>query len=237
MKNINVWIGGCATEITTNGKLFDIKFGYRRKNIMGQNYYELPALPYGYKDLEPYISEEQLKIHHDKHHQAYVDGANAILKKFDARDSMEFDVKAVSKELTFHVGGFILHNYFWSNMGPASKCGGEPTGTIAEYIKKDFGSFERFKKEFTQTAAGVEGSGWAVVTLCRKSDRIFIMQIEKHNVNVIPGFRIMMVLDMWEHAYYLDYQNKRPDYIDAFWNLINWDEVNRKTDVWLSSPL
>jgi superoxide dismutase, Fe-Mn family len=204
---------------------------------MGQNYYELPALPYGYKDLEPYISEEQLKIHHDKHHQAYVDGANAILKKFDARDSMEFDVKAVSKELTFHVGGFILHNYFWSNMGPASKCGGEPTGTIAEYIKKDFGSFERFKKEFTQTAAGVEGSGWAVVTLCRKSDRIFIMQIEKHNVNVIPGFRIMMVLDMWEHAYYLDYQNKRPDYIDAFWNLINWDEVNRKTDVWLSSPL
>ncbi len=204
---------------------------------MGQNYYELPALPYGYKDLEPYISEEQLKIHHDKHHQAYVDGANAILKKFDARDSMEFDVKAVSKELTFHVGGFVLHNFFWSNMGPASKCGGEPTGTIAEYIKKDFGNFERFKKEFTQAAAGVEGSGWAVVTLCRKTDRIFIMQIEKHNVNVIPGFRIMMVLDMWEHAYYLDYQNKRPEYIDAFWNLINWDEVNRKTDVWLSSPL
>lgn len=204
---------------------------------MEKKFYKLPDLPYGYKDLEPYISEEQLKIHHDKHHQAYVDGANAILKKFDSRDTGEFDVKAVSKELTFHVGGFVLHNYFWTNMGPASKCGGEPSGTIVEYIKKDFGNFERFKKEFTQAAAGVEGSGWAVLTLCRKTDRIFIMQIEKHNVNVIPGFRIMLVLDMWEHAYYLDYQNRRPDYIEAFWNLVNWDEVNRKTDIWLNSPL
>jgi superoxide dismutase, Fe-Mn family len=204
---------------------------------MDKKYYKLPDLPYGYKDLEPYISEEQLKLHHDKHHQAYVDGANALLKKFDARNGEEYDVKAVSKELTFHVGGFILHNYLWTNMGPADSCGGEPTGTVAEYIKKDFGTFERFKKEFTQAAAGVEGSGWAVLTLCRKTDRIFIMQIEKHNVNVIPGFRIMMVLDMWEHAYYLDYKNKRPDYIEAFWKLVNWNEVNRKMDVWLESPL
>jgi len=204
---------------------------------MDNKYYKLPDLPYGYKDLEPYISEEQLKLHHDKHHQAYVDGANALLKKFDSRNDEEFDVKAVAKELSFNVGGFVLHNYLWTNMGPADKCGGEPTGTIAEYIKKDFGTFERFKKEFTQAAASVEGSGWAVLTLCRKTDRIFIMQIEKHNVNVIPGFRIMMVLDMWEHAYYLDYKNKRPDYIEAFWKLINWDEVNRKTDTWLKSPL
>jgi Fe-Mn family superoxide dismutase len=204
---------------------------------MDKKFYKLPDLPYGYKDLEPYISEEQLKLHHDKHHQAYVDGANALLKKFDARNGDEFDVKAVSKELTFHVGGFVLHNYLWTNMGTADTCGGEPTGTIAKYIKKDFGTFERFKKEFTQAAAGVEGSGWAVLTLCRKTDRIFIMQLEKHNVNVIPGFRIMMVLDMWEHAYYIDYKNKRPDYIEAFWKLVNWDEVNRKTDIWLESPL
>jgi Fe-Mn family superoxide dismutase len=203
---------------------------------MEQMFYELPPLPYDYKDLEPYISEEQLKIHHDKHHQAYVDGANALLKKFDARDS-EFDIKAVAKELSFHVGGFILHKLFWENMGPAEKCGGEPTGTIADYIKKDFGSFERFKKEFTQAAVGVEGSGWAALTLCRRTNRIFIMQIEKHNVNVIPGFRIMMVLDVWEHAYYLDYQNRRPEFVDAFWNLVNWDEVNRRAETWLSSPL
>jgi len=204
---------------------------------MAQKIYQLPDLSYDYKDLEPYISEEQLKIHHDKHHQAYVDGANAILKKFDNRDSEEFDLKAVSKELSFHVGGYVLHKFFWENMGPADKCGGEPTGTIAEYIKKDFGSFERFKKEFSQAAASVEGSGWAVLTLCRMTNRIFIMQVEKHNVNLIPGFRIMLVLDVWEHAYYLDYKNKRPDYVEAFWKLVNWDEVNRKMDVWLSSPL
>lgn len=215
-----------------------VKFFFEwRENIVAQKTYQLPDLPYGYKDLEPFISEEQLKLHHDKHHQAYVDGANAILKKFDNRNNEEFDVKAVSKELTFHVGGYVLHKFFWENMGPADKCGGEPTGTVAEYIKKDFGNFERFKKEFSQAAAGVEGSGWAVLTLCRMTNRIFIMQIEKHNVNLIPGFRIMMVLDMWEHAYYLDYQNRRPEYVDAFWKLINWDEVNRKMDVWLSSPL
>ena len=166
---------------------------------MENKMFKLPDLPYGYKDLEPYLSEEQLRLHHDKHHQAYVDGVNAILKKFDSRDKEVFDIKAVSKELTFHVGGFVLHNYFWTNMGPAINCGGEPSGTIAKYIKKDFGSFDRFKNEFTQAAAGVEGSGWAVLTLCRKTDRIFIMQIEKHNINIIPGFRIMMVLDMWEH--------------------------------------
>jgi len=211
--------------------------GQKEVYKMAQKNYKLPDLPYGYKDLEPYISEEQLKIHHDKHHQAYVDGANAILKKFDNRDSEEFDVKAVSKELTFHVGGYVLHKFFWENMGPADKCGGEPTGTIAEYIEKDFGSFERFKKEFSQAAVSVEGSGWAVLTLCRMTNRIFIMQVEKHNVNLIPGFRIMLALDVWEHAYYLDYKNKRPDFVEAFWNLVNWDEVNRKMDVWLSSPL
>ncbi|MEN6572853.1 superoxide dismutase [Methanobacterium aggregans] len=205
---------------------------------MEKKFYELPELPYGYKDLEPYISEEQLKIHHDKHHQAYVDGANALLKKFDERGAgEEFDLKAVSKELSFHVGGFTLHKLFWANMGPAEKCGGEPTGLIAEYIEKDFGSFERFKKEFTQTAVSTEGSGWAALTLCRGTDRIFIMQIEKHNVNAVPGFRLMMVLDVWEHAYYLDYQNRRPEFVEAFWNLVNWDEVNRRMKVWLDSPL
>ena len=111
---------------------------------MENKMYKLPDLPYGYKDLEPYISEEQLRIHHDKHHQAYVDGANGILTKFDSRDKEEFDVKVVSKELTFHVGGFVLHNYFWSNMGPASKYGGEPlqntskrTSEILKDLKKN----------------------------------------------------------------------------------------------------
>lgn len=205
---------------------------------MESKLYELPALPYDYKTLEPHISEEQLKIHHDKHHQAYVDGANALLKKFDARkNGEEFDVKAAAKELSFHVGGYLLHDLFWKNMGPDDKCGGEPTGKIAEYIMKDFGSFERFKKEFSQAAIGTEGSGWAALSLCRTTNRIFIIQIEKHNVNAIPHHRLMMVLDVWEHAYYLDYKNVRPEYVEAFWNIVNWDEINRRIDNWLKAPL
>ncbi len=206
---------------------------------MEKKFYKLPDLPYGYKDLEPYISEEQLTIHHQKHHQAYVDGANALLKKFDeTREKGEdFDIKAVAKELSFHVGGFGLHRLFWGNLGPADKFGGEPEGTLAKYIEKDFGSFERFKKEFSQAAIGAEGSGWAALTLCRRTDRLFIMQIEKHNVNVIPNFRILMVLDVWEHAYYLDYKNVRPEFVEAFWNIVNWKEVNKRTETWLESPL
>jgi len=202
-------------------------------------FYTLPELSYGYKDLEPHISEEQLRIHHTKHHQAYVDGANAILKKFDEmrEKDEDFDIKATAKELSFHVGGFMLHKLFWENMGPADKCGGEPVGKLADYIKKDFGNFERFKKEFSQTAVSTEGSGWAALTLCRGTDRLFIMQIEKHNVNVIPNFRILLVLDVWEHAYYLDYKNERPKFVEAFWNIVNWDEANRRAEVWLNSPL
>ncbi|MCK9151646.1 superoxide dismutase [Methanobacterium alcaliphilum] len=206
---------------------------------MGKKFYKLPELPYEYKDLEPYISKEQLTIHHSKHHQAYVDGANAVLKKFDeSREKGEdFDIKSTYKELSFHVSGFLLHKFFWENMGPADKCGGEPSGIIKEYIEKDFKNFERFKKEFSQAAISTEGSGWAVLTLCRRTDRIFIEQIEKHNVNVIPKFPVIMVLDVWEHAYYLDYKNVRPDYVQAFWNLINWDEVNNRVQKWLNSPL
>jgi Fe-Mn family superoxide dismutase len=113
---------------------------------MAKKIYELPPLPYDYDALTPHISEEQLQIHHDKHHQAYVDGANALLDKFDSRPGIEFDVKAVAKELSFHVGGFVLHKLFWENMAPAPKGGGEPKGTLAKYIDKIFGSFELFKK-------------------------------------------------------------------------------------------
>jgi len=198
---------------------------------MAKEMYKLPELPYSYGDLAPYISEEQLRIHHQKHHQAYVDGANAILTKFDSRPEIELDVKATAKELSFHVGGFSLHKLFWENLAPADKGGGEPVGTIAKYIKRDFGNYERFKQEFSQAAISTEGSGWAVLTLCRYTDRIFIMQIEKHNVNVIPRQPILLTLDVWEHAYYLDYKNVRPDYVAAFWNIINWDEVNRRIEV------
>jgi Fe-Mn family superoxide dismutase len=202
---------------------------------MNGKLYELPELPYAYNALEPYISEQQLTIHHDKHHQAYIDAANAIIKLFDEsrEKGTDFDIKAKAKELSFNVGGLQLHKLFWENMGPADENGGEPTGKIAEYIKKDFGSFERFKKEFSQAAISTEGSGWAVLTLCKNTDRIFILQYEKHNVNVTPRWTPLMVLDVWEHAYYLDYKNVRPDFVEAFWNIVNWDEVNKRVEAWL----
>jgi len=197
--------------------------------------YTLPDLPYAYNALEPYISETQLKIHHDKHHLAYVNGANAILERLDkARQAgTDIDMKATLKELSFNVGGHTLHTLFWANMAPAAKASKEPTGTLADALKAEFGSLERFKKEFTQAATSTEGSGWAVLGLCGKTHRPMVMQIEKHNVNVAPNERILMVLDVWEHAYYLDYKNERPKFVDAFWNIVNWAEVNNRLETTL----
>lgn len=199
---------------------------------MVNNFYVLPDLPYGYKDLEPYMSEEQLKIHHDKHHAAYVKGANAILEKIDKARSegTDFDVKATLKELSFQIGGHLLHSLFWRNLAPVGRGGGEPTGKIAEVINAEFGNFERFKKEFTQAAVSVEGSGWAALTFCRQTQRLIIMQIEKHNTNVYPMFGILMVVDVFEHAYYIDYKNDRAKFIEAFWNIVNWAEVSRRLE-------
>jgi superoxide dismutase, Fe-Mn family len=190
--------------------------------------YSLPELPYDYKSLEPYISEGQLRLHHDKHHAAYVNGANAILDKLEkARQNVtDLDMKGTLKELSFQAGGHILHSLFWANLSPASKTAKEPTGPLADALKNEFGSFERFKKEFNTAAISAEGSGWAALSWDSMTERPIIMQIEKHNVNVYPTFCILMVLDVWEHAYYLDYKNERAKFVEAFWNIINWDEVS-----------
>lgn len=197
-------------------------------------FYSLPKLPYEYNALAPYISEEQLKLHHQKHHQAYVNGANAIYEKFDKarKENSDIDMKATLKELSFHIGGFKLHNLFWENLAPAGKGGGgAPGGELAKAINAEFGKFDRFKKEFTQSANSVEGSGWAVLTYCMKTNRLLIMQVEKHNVNIVPGFRILMALDIWEHAYYLDYKNDRAKFVESFWNLVNWNEIQKRFDL------
>ena len=195
--------------------------------------YTLPKLPYDYTALAPHISEEQLRLHHTKHHQAYVNGANAVFEKLDKarKENTDPDMKATLRELSFHVGGFRLHNRFWENLAPAGKGGGgAPEGVLAKAIDGEFGKFDRFKKEFTQAAAGVEGSGWAVLTYCQKTGRLLILQIEKHNVNISLGFDMLLVLDVWEHAYYLDYRNDRGKFINAFWNLVNWDVVAQRFD-------
>jgi len=190
--------------------------------------YSLPKLPYAYGALAPHISEEQLKLHYEKHHQAYVDGANAMVQKLeDARKaSADVDMKSMLKALSFNVAGHVLHSLFWENLTPDG--GGEPKGKLGESIAKDFGSFARFRSEFTQAALSVEGSGWAALSCCQTLGRLVIQQVEKHNVNVVPSMPVLMVLDVFEHAYYIDYRNARARFIDAFWNVVNWDAVEKR---------
>jgi Fe-Mn family superoxide dismutase len=193
-------------------------------------FYVLPKLPYDYKDLAPHMSEEQLKIHHSKHHQAYVNGANTLLQRLDKarKENADIDVKSTLKELSWNIGGHLLHSLFWENLAPPSKGGGKPGGVLGDALEKEFGSFDRFKKEFSQAATSVEGSGWAALSYCRQTNRPIIMQIEKHNTNVYPTFRILMVLDVFEHAYYIDYKNDRAKFVEAFWSIVNWDKVNER---------
>ncbi len=199
---------------------------------MDKKMYELEALPYDYKALSPFLSEEQLQLHHDKHHKAYVDKANEVLDKLELarKEGSEIDIKAVSKNLSFQAAGALLHALFWKNLAPKDQTQTEPTKIIGDEIKKEFGSYERFVKEFSDCAVNCEGSGWAALAFDRYTSRLLIMQIEKHNVNIIPAMHILLVLDVWEHAYYLDYKNERPKYVEAFWNNINWQEVEIRLD-------
>jgi len=140
-------------------------------------------------------------------------------------------MKALLKELSFNIGGHVLHTLFWPSMAPAGKGGGgTPGGALADLIDREWGSFDRFKSEFSKAASSVEGSGWAALAYCTMTDRPMIMQIEKHSNNVFPSFPILMVLDVWEHAYYVDYRNNRGQFVDAFWNIVNWDAVNRRLE-------
>jgi Fe-Mn family superoxide dismutase len=194
--------------------------------------YVLPQLVFGYKDLEPYISEAQLQLHHQKHHAAYVNAANAILETLDKNRSegVDGDAKALSKAFSFNAAGHLLHSLFWENLAPAAGTTPKPQGLLAKAIDSEFGSFERFKKEFSQTAITTEGSGWAALVYCRQTGRPLLMQVEKHNTNVIPMFRVLLVLDVWEHAYYLDYKNDRAKFVESFWNIVNWTEVNDRLE-------
>lgn len=199
--------------------------------MKSQKQYELPDLGYDYGALAPHISEQQLRLHYSKHHAAYIKRANAILTSMDKARSDGADIEAMStyRELTFHIGGLVLHSLLWENLAPTGNGGGgQPTGTLANTLDAEYGSFDRFKRLFSQTAVSTEGSGWAALAFCSETMRPLIMQIEKHNVNVYPMFRILLVLDVWEHAYYLDYKNDRAKYLDACWNIVNWSVVSRR---------
>jgi len=193
-------------------------------------YYQLPKLPYDYEDLEPYISRQQLMIHHQKHHQGYVNGANTALEKLEEsrKNNSGLDLKAILKDLSFNVGGQVLHSLFWQNMNSFQEGNDQPGSDLAKALKSEFGSVKRFKQEFSQAAVTVEGSGWGALAYCRQTKRMLLMQIEKHNLNLYPDFKILLVLDIWEHAYYLDYQNERAKFVDGFWNVVNWDKVAKR---------
>lgn len=197
---------------------------------MENKFYKLPTLLYGYKDLEPYMSEEVLTLHHTKHHQAYVSAANALLEKiWEAREkNLELDYRAVLKSLSFNVAGHILHETFWKIMAPANSGKNKPQGEILKIIEKEFSSFERFKTEFSETAKSVEGSGWAILAYHKEQANLSIIQVEKHNVNFYPEQIVLLCLDVWEHAYYLDYKNDRAKFIENWWNIVNWEEVNNR---------
>lgn len=193
-------------------------------------FYELSSLPFGFAALAPSISEEQLRIHYEKHHTAYVKAANQILDKVDKarKDGGEIDQKAELKALSFNIGGHLLHSLFWQNLSPAGEDGGRLEGEIKGLIEAQYGSFDRFKGEFAKTALSVEGSGWAALTYCDHTDRLILMQVEKHNTNIHPTLYIIMIVDLFEHAYYLDYKNDRGRYMESIWNVINWKEVNKR---------
>ena len=202
--------------------------------------YKLLELPYDYKDLEPYISSEALTLHHDKHHASYVNGANALIEKIQEarKNDSDLDFKSVLKSLSFNIGGHILHKTFWKIMAPAGSGKNKSSGEILNAIEKEFGSFsakggqasgwERFKKEFSETAKSVEGSGWAALVSDKPQGGLSIVQIEKHNVNLYPAQKILLCLDVWEHAYYLDYKNDRAKFIENWWNVVNWEEVEKR---------
>jgi Fe-Mn family superoxide dismutase len=203
-------------------------FKYKINSLLMIAKIELPPLPYKYNALEPVISQKIMELHHDKHHKSYVDGANAALEKLEKyrKGEIEIDVRATLRDLSFHMNGHVLHSIFWPNMKPPEE-NNKPGGKIADLINKVFGSFESFKKEFSNAAKSVEGSGWAILVKDEK-DNLYVFQIEKHNLMHIAGFKPLLVLDVWEHAYYLDYLNDRGKYVDNWWKVVNWDDVEKR---------
>ncbi len=192
--------------------------------------YELPELPYDYSALEPHYSAEVLELHHDKHHKAYVDGANTTFEKLsDARDSGDFGtINQLEKNMAFHLSGHVLHSLLWTNMSPDG--GGEPEGELAAAVKESFGSYEALRAQMSEAANNVQGSGWAALSWEPLGTRLIVEQVYDHQGNVGQGGPPLLALDMWEHAYYLQYKNVKKDWVEAFWNIVNWPDVANRFD-------
>lgn len=196
--------------------------------------YALPTLRYGYDALEPHIDAETMKLHHSKHHAGYVRGLNRAmdaLAKIRAGDNSVGSIKHWSRELAFHGSGHVNHVLFWMCMAPRERGGGgEPTGTLQEKIASDFGSYDRFVDHFKAAASSVEASGWAWLAYEPVADRLIVTQAEKHQNLFMNGMHPLLGIDVWEHAYYLKYQNRRGEYVDNFMKVVDWANVQRFFD-------
>jgi len=187
--------------------------------------YTLPDLDYDFGALEPHISGQIMELHHDKHHRGYVEKANETLQKLDeARDKKDFSrLGGLEKALAFNLSGHLLHSIFWKNLTPDG--GGPPSGELAQAITRDFGSFEAFKAQLTEVAGTIMGSGWAALVWEPMAQRLLTCQIYDHQSNFSQGGIALMVIDAWEHAYYLQYKNQKQEFFKAVWSLWNWDDV------------
>ena len=187
--------------------------------------YTLPDLDYDYSALEPYISAEIMQLHHDKHHKAYVDGANTALDKLaEARDKGEFGaISKLEKDLAFNLGGHANHSVFWKNLAPNAPE--RPDGELAAAIDEYFGTFEGFRAQFSEAAKSIQGSGWGALVYDPIAGRLNTLAFYDQQNNLPVGSVPLLLLDMWEHAFYLQYKNVKADYVTAFWNIVNWSDV------------
>lgn len=192
--------------------------------------YTLPDLPYAYNALEPFVDEATMRLHHGKHHAAYVNGCNAARKKLEeARQRGDFaPIRALSLALAFHCSGHMLHSLFWKSMCPKERSHEPVSGAFFEQVRKDFGSLEAFRRHFSEAAKAVEGSGWAILAYEPAGKQLFVLQVENHQKQSIQGCIPLLVLDVWEHAYYLKHQNNRGAYVDAWWNVCGWEGAEQR---------
>ncbi|MEM0363836.1 MAG: superoxide dismutase [Sulfolobaceae archaeon] len=201
--------------------------------------YELPPLPYKLDALEPYISREIMDVHYNGHHRGYVNASNSLLERLEKVIKGDlaqgnYDIQGILRGLTFNINGHKLHAIYWENMAPPGKGGGKPGGALADLINKHYGSFERFKQIFTEAATSLPGSGWTALLYDPENNGLEIMTIENHFLNHIAELPIILIVDEFEHAYYLQYKNKRGDYLNAWWNVVNWEYAEKKLQKYLS---
>jgi Fe-Mn family superoxide dismutase len=192
--------------------------------------YTLPDLPYDPGALQPHISGRIMELHHDKHHAAYVKGANTALDKLqEIRAKGDFTaISLLEKNLAFNVSGHVLHSVFWTNLSPDG--GGEPTGALAAALGDTFGGFASFRQHMVEAAGSIQGSGWALASWEPVAGRIMVQQVHDHQGNHGQGTIPLMAIDAWEHAYYLQYENQKALFFEAIWNVVSWSDVSRRFD-------